>query len=125
MFPTSHMVDMDSLRFSGGLVSMWDQRWVRFKAYICFVRILLSRHLRILVGHFRIFNIYAPYKDHNRFWDMLMEANILNLDSLIVVGGLISTTVLEECWVATTRMDSLVDKLKNILWECNLIDIRP
>lgn len=98
MIPTWHMVAMDSMGYSGVLVALWDRRWVSFNAYKCFGGILLCGHLRGLVGHFRILNIYAPYTDCCRVSDIMMETEILKLYSLIMVVDLNATTTLEECW---------------------------
>lgn len=53
MFPTWHMVTMDSMGHSGGPVALWDPMWVDFNPYNLFAGILLSRHIERIGGTFQ------------------------------------------------------------------------
>lgn len=63
MFPDWHMAAMIVVLLSGGLVALWDPRWVNVRAFSCFAGILLDGHIIGLKGHIHILNVYAPYKD--------------------------------------------------------------
>lgn len=97
MLPDWNMVVVDSLGLSGRLATLWNPRWVKFKAHYCFVGSLLSGRLRGLVGRFHVLNLYGPYRDRDTFWDRLEVADILKIRSLIVAGDLNATIVHEEC----------------------------
>lgn len=98
MLPDSHMVVVDSHGISGGLEALWNSRWVAFRAYRCLVSILLTRRLTGLVGHLRILNLYAPYRDKEKFLEKLESSYILKIGSLIVEGDLNATVKMNGCW---------------------------
>jgi len=111
MLPDRNMVVIDSLGLSEGMVALWNLRWVKFKAYRCFIGILLLGRLRGLVGRFHILNLYALHRYQSTSWDRLEAADILKIRSLIVVGDFNAIIVQEECWGSTCRMDPLAGKL--------------
>lgn len=58
--PEWHIATTDSIGPFGGLVALWNPRWVFLKTYSCFLGILLAGKIRDLHGCIHIRNIYAP-----------------------------------------------------------------
>jgi len=108
MLPDWHMASTTVVGLFGGLVALWDPRWVNVREFSCFVSILLDGYIRGLKGHIHILNVYAPYKDRVVFWDKLIASRILELVSLIITGHLNCTIGLEEVWGRSKKVDTMV-----------------
>lgn len=98
MLPDWHMVATDANGHSRGLIAIWDLRWVKLRDFSCFSKILLSGHIHGLLGCIHILNIYAPYHDHESFWQWLVALELLELTSLILVGDLNRIFGAHESW---------------------------
>lgn len=95
------------------------------KAYSCFVGIILMGKIKGLPGRIHIFNIYAPYRDRISFWEKLVDSGILVLDSLLMAVDLILTIGLDAICGDSYRLDPIANKLKDIIFDYNLVDIFP
>lgn len=125
MLPDWYMVVTDAHGLSGGLAAIWDPWWVNVKAFSCFAGILLTGHILKLKGRIHIINVYAPYRDRAIFWDSLIESELPDLTSLIIVGDLNCTICLNEIWGCSRKVDVMVDYIKDIILKHNLVDICP
>ena len=67
MLPTWHMVAVEANGQFGGLTVLWEPKWIKAKAYKCFVGILISASIRGKEWPINILNMYAPYKNRINF----------------------------------------------------------
>ena len=56
---------------SGGLLTAWNPRMVRCRAYETPTGILVKAKFRGMVDILDIINCYGPYKDREIFWDRI------------------------------------------------------
>lgn len=125
MFPTWFMVASKARGLSGGLAVLWDLVWIKAKAYKCFVGILISAFLKGQSFNINILNTYAPYKNRLPFWEKLFASEIIELDSLMIVGDLNITLNFDECWGKCRKKDPLADRIKMEFLNKNFVDIAP
>lgn len=120
-----HISITTAVGLSSGLVEIWDPRWVIFKAYICFVGIILEACVRGMDSHIHILNTYAPYGDRSIFWNCLFSSSIIELASLIFSSDLNYTIALEEVWGRSRRIDHLAGMFRDALLAHNFVNICP
>ena len=67
MKPSWEFCAIDALGLFGGILSAWNPRLVRCKAYHSFVGILLSASFKGLDSVFSIVNCYGPYANRTTY----------------------------------------------------------
>lgn len=119
------MAAIDVASLSGGLVALWDLKWVRMKAFSCVVGILLVGHIRGLLGRIHILNIYAPYRERDTFWRKMIISGVLALVTLVMVRDLNCIIGLDEVWGKSKRVDAMAELIKDIIIHHNFVEIFP
>lgn len=125
MLPYWHMATIDVASLSGGLVALWDPRWVYMKAFLCFACILLAGNIKGFQRRIHILNIYALYRDRDTFWRKIVASESLVLESLVMAGDLNCTIGMDEVWERSRKVDAMVDLIKYIIVDYNFVDIYP
>ena len=92
MKPRWELCAIDALGLSGGILSAWNPRLVRCKAYLSFAGILLSTSFKALDSVLSNVNCYGPYANRTTFWDTVVAGGIFNYPNLILAGDLNFTT---------------------------------
>ena len=88
MKPGWEFCAIDALGLSGGILSSWNPRLIRCKAYHSFVGILLTASFKGLDSVFSIVNCYGPYDNRTSYWDSAVASGIFNYPNLILAGDL-------------------------------------
>ena len=96
---------IDASGLSRGILSAWNPRLVRCKAYHSFVGILLTACFRGLDSVFSIVNCYGPYANKIAYWDFVVVGGIFNYPNHILAGDLNFTISDLEIWGEHARMD--------------------
>ena len=112
-----------NLRF--GVLSTWNPRLVRCKAYLSFAGILLYARFKALDSVFSIFNCYGPYANRTVFWDTIVAGGIFNYPNLILARDLNFTTSELEIWGEHARRDHLSLYFSQLLDSMNMVDLTP
>lgn len=87
---------IDAIGYYRGLVALWDPRVVKFWAFKTFDGIFLTSFARGYMHRLHILNVYAPYESRLGFWHWLDRCRLLKIDSIILVGDLNLTMVVNE-----------------------------
>ena len=116
---------IDALGLSGGILSAWDPRLVKCKAFLSFAGILLHARFRSLDSVFSIVNCYGPYANRISFWDKVVAGVIFHYPNLILAGDLNFTTSELEIWGEHARRDHLSLYFTQLLDSMNMVDILP
>jgi hypothetical protein len=74
--PNWHLVAVDSSCLLGGLVALWDPRWVNLASYKFFVGILLTGHILGVFSRKCLLNLYTPCRDRQVFGTRWMPLGI-------------------------------------------------
>ena len=78
----------DALGLSGGILSAWNPRLIRCKAFHSFVGILLTASFKGLDSVFSIVNCYGPYANKTSYWDSVVAGGIFNYPNIILASDL-------------------------------------
>ena len=125
MKPGWEFCAIDALGLSRGILSAWNPRLVRCKAYLSFASILLYARFKSLDSVFSIVNCYGPYANRISFWDKVVDGGIFNYPNLILAGDLNFTTSELEIWADHTRRDHLSIYFTQLLDSMNMVDLLP
>ena len=116
---------LDAHGLSGGILSAWNPRLIRCKAYHSFAGILLSASFKGLDSVFSIVNCYGPYANKTSFWDSVVSGGIFNFPNLILAGDLNFTISDLEIWGDRARLDHLALYFAQLLDPMNMVDLAP
>eukprot|EP00253_Pinus_taeda_P006854 PITA_06854 len=125
MFPSWFMVATEANGLSGGLAVLWDPVWIKAKAFKCCAGIMISAMVRGQVFMINLLNVYAQCRNRSPFWERLFTSEILDIDSLLLVGDLNVTLSADECWGNCRKKDLLSDRLRMEFIRRNLVDVKP
>ena len=92
---------------SGGLLTAWNPRMVRCRAFETPAGILVKAKFRGMAVILDIINCYGPYKDREIFWDRLRQDGLLLSPHLILGGDLNFTMNSSEIWGTKALVDPL------------------
>lgn len=104
---------------------MWNLVYFSFKSYRLCVGIVLNGFSRGSHHHIHIMNVYTPYNNHKAFQDKVDASGIMDIHSLIIVGGLNLNLEAKECWDQNPRRDPLVGFFKHTFNRNFLRDVAP
>ena len=110
---------------SGGLLSAWNPRSIKCKAYHTFAGILLQAHVRGLSFPLNILNVYGPYKNRIQFWDNTLSGGLLNLPNLVLAGDLNLTLSPSEVCGCRASLDPNSDYFLDLFNSVGLVDVAP
>ena len=79
---------LNSTGLSGGILSGWNPRVLRCKAFHTLAGILLQATLRGSSLTLSILNVYGPYLHRDTFWNAVASGGLLSLPNLILAGDL-------------------------------------
>lgn len=125
MFPSWHMVAIDAVWLSGGLVVIWDPKWIKAATFQCFADILIFAYFRDCTELVHILNIYAPYRQRFPFWEKFLSSKILDIDSLLIGSDFNCTLSNDETWGKGRKIDPIGRMIRNAIIQNNFIDIQP
>jgi hypothetical protein len=123
--PSWNCVALDPNGISGGLLASWNPPLDELNALGSFAGIYLEGRFRNTEIEVKLFNWYAPYKDHESFCQPIVDSGILKKPCLILRGDLNFTLSSREICGFTTRIDPLSDYFLNILQDLGLVDLAP
>eukprot|EP00253_Pinus_taeda_P008693 PITA_08693 len=123
MFPSWYIAATEASSPSGGLVVIWDPRWVSAKTFRCLGGILISANFRGCSDRIHILNVYAPYKDRASYWDLFIASGILENEALLIMGDLNCTMGPDEVWGRGEKANSIGEKIKEAMMLFNYVDI--
>ena len=116
---------LDSLRLSRGILSGWNPRVLRCKAYHTLAGILLKATLRGFSVPFSILNVYGPYSHRDTFWNAVAAGGLLSIPNLILAGDLNFTLNASEVWGSKALLDPMGPYLSSLFYSHHLVDIAP
>ena len=79
---------LNSNGLSGGILSGWNPKILRCKAYQTFAGVLLKASFRGSSFSLSILNCYGPYLNRDTFWNAVASGGLLSLPNLILAGDL-------------------------------------
>lgn len=123
MFPSWHMVATNAVGLSGGLVVLWDPKWITVVAFQCFEGILILAYFHGSPKPIHILNIYAPYKDCSPFWEYFLSSEVLEIDSLLVGGDFNCTLCNDEIWGNGRKNDLVGGLIPDAIIQNNFVDV--
>ena len=110
---------------SRGLLTAWNPRKVRCRAYETLASILVKDKFRGMTVILNIINCYGPYKDRDIFWERVHNGGLLNSPHLILGGDINLTMNSLEIWGTRAVLDPLASFFKNLFDSVGLIDVAP
>lgn len=123
--PHRSVVAVDSLGHSGGLLTSWNPDVADFQAFGISVGIFIEGKLLFSSTSFKLLNCYAPYSNHEAFWQKLFDSGILHEDNLILGGDLNFILSTHEVWGTSARIDPKAVFFYSIFHRAGLIDLHP
>ena len=105
--PSWEFCAVSSKGLLGGLLSGWNPRKVKCKAYQTWSGILLKARFRGSKLSLSIINCYGPYIHHESFWDEAARGGLLTLPNLILAGYLNLTLNASKVWSRKSHLDPL------------------
>ena len=79
---------LNSNGLSGGILSGWNPKLLKCKAYQTVAGILLKASIRGSPFEISILNCYGPYHNCDSFWSVVASGDLLSLPNLILAGDL-------------------------------------
>ena len=79
---------LSSKGLSGGIISGWNPKLLKCKAFHIATGILLKASIRGSSLELSILNCYGPYLNRDSFWIAVANGGLLSLPNLILVGDL-------------------------------------
>lgn len=110
---------------SGGLVAAWNPNFFDLHAFYTPWGLLLKGSICSNHKSISLLNVYAPYRERQKFWTELSGSGLMDLPDIIIAGDLNFSYLASEIWGISARMDDLGDFFLNMLMEKNLIDVLP
>ena len=125
ILPSWEFCAVDALGLSGGILTAWNPRVVRCKAFRIYAGLLIQASFRGLSYPISILNVYGPYKDRGTFWDNAFDSGFLGAPDLILGGDLNLTLNSSEIWGTKSCSDPLSSYFKGLFDSLELLDIAP
>lgn len=125
IYPRWNVMATDSCCLLGGMVALWDPKWVNLKAYKFFAGILLSRFIRGFSCHLHFLNLYVSCQDRTYFFENLDACRVLKIGSLQIAGDLNATLLSEVCWGLQSKRDPLITRPHDLFEDNHLVDVQP
>ena len=110
---------------SGGILSGWNPKLLRCKAFHTVAGILLKASLKSSPLELSILNCYGPYNNRDSFWNVVAAGGLLSLPNLILVGDLNFTLNASEIWGSKALLDPLGPYFSKLLSDHHLVDVAP
>ena len=98
---------ISSSRLSGGILSGWNPKLIKCKAYHTVAGILLKAMIHGSTFPLSILNCYGPYHNREIFWNSVASGGLLSLPNLILVGDLNLTLNVSEIWGSKAQLNPL------------------
>ena len=89
---------LSSKGLSRGILSGWNPKLLKCKAFHTAAGILLKASIRGSSLELSILNCYSPYLNHDSFWNVVAFGGLLTLPNLIMAGELNFTINASEIW---------------------------
>ena len=125
LLPNWELCATSAFGLSGGLLTAWNPRKVRCRAYETLADILVKAKLCGMAAILDIINCYGPYKDRDDFWEKVHKGGLVNSPHLILGGDLNLTMNASKIWGAKAVLDPLASFFKNLFYSVGLIDVAP
>ena len=116
---------LSSNGLSGGILSGWNPKFIKCKAFHTAASILLNASIRGSSLNLSILNCYGPYLNRDSFWNVVALGGLLSLPNLILAGDLNLTLNATEIWGSKAHPDPLGPFFSNLFSEHHLVDVTP
>ena len=116
---------LSSNGLSGEVLTGWNPKLFKCKAYQTVAGILLKATLRGFALKLSILNCYGPYHNHDSFWNAVASGGLLSLPNLILAGDLNITLSASEIWGSKALLDPLSPYFSKLFSDHNLVDVAP
>ena len=116
---------LSSNGLSGGILSGWNPKIFKCKAFHTVAGILLKASVRGSSLNLSILNCYGPYLNRVSFWEATASGGLLSLPNLILAGDLNLTLNASEIWGSKALPDPLGSFFSSLFSEHNLVDVAP
>ena len=116
---------LNSNGLSGGILSGWNPKILKCKAYQTAAGILLKALIRGSSLELSILNCYGPYHNRDIFWNFVEIGGILSLPNLVLAGDLNLTLNASEIWGSRALLDPLGPFFFKLFSDHHLVDVAP
>ena len=114
-----------SIGLSGGILSGWNSKLLKCKAYHTVAGILLKAMIRGSTFSLSILNCYGPYLNREPFWNVVAFGGLLSLPNLILAGDLNLTLNASEIWGTKAQLDPSGRFFSEPFSDHQLVDVAP
>ena len=98
LYPGWDFCALNSKGLSGEILSRWNPKILKCKAYHTVAGILLKSSIRGSSFELSILNCYGPYINRETFWNSAVSGGLLSLPNLILDGDLNFTLNVSKIW---------------------------
>ena len=98
---------LNSNDLSGGILSGWNPKILKCKAYHTSAGILLKALIHGTSLELSLLNCYGPYLNRDFFWNSVAIGGLLSLPNLVLAGDLNLTLNASEIWGHRAHLDPL------------------
>ena len=116
---------LNSNGLSGGLLSGWNPKILKCKAFHTSAGILLKALIRGSTLKLSLLNCYGPYLNRDLYWKFVADGGLLSLPNLVLAGDLNLTLNASEIWGPRAHLDPLGSFFTNLFSEHHLVDVAP
>ena len=116
---------LSSNGLSGGILSGWNPKIIKCKAFHTAAGILLNASIRGSSLQLSILNCYGPYLNRDSFWKATASGGLLSLPNLILAGDLNLTLNASEIWGSKALSDPLGSFFSKLFSDHHLVDVAP
>ena len=125
IFPGWEFCALSSIGLSRGLLTSWNPKLFKCKAYQTVAGILLKATIMGSALKLSILNCYGPYHNRDSFWNVVASGGLLSLPNLILAGDLNLTLSASEIWGSKALSDPLSPYFSKLFSDHNLVDVAP
>ena len=114
---------LSSNGLSGGILSGWNPKIIKCKAFHTAAGILLKASIWGSSLNISILNCYGPYLNQNSFWNVVALGGLLSLPNLILAGDLNLTLNASEIWGSKAHPEPLGSFFSKLFSDHHLVDV--
>ena len=125
IYPGWEFCALNSKGLSGGILSGWNPKLLKYKSFHTATGILLKASIRGSSFELSILNCYGPYLNRDSFWSAVASGGLLSLPNIILVGDLNLTLNASNIWGSRAQLDPLGPFFSKLFSDHHLVDVAP
>ena len=114
---------LSSNDLSRGILSRWNPKLLKCKAFHTTASILLKALICGSSFELSILNCYGPYLNRDSFWSVVACGSLLSLPNLILAGDLNLNMNASEIWGSRAQLDPMGPFFSKLFSDHHLVDV--